>query len=163
MEKKIALFIAMTLDGYIAPESPQVLEWMRITETKAKNVIMGIRTYDWLHENIKEWPFADRECYIFNRKEKIYTENAQHVNPSNLLSFTKELEGNAAIVGGGKIIKSFLENQLVDELTVAIAPILLGQGTSLFPEGEYEQHLTLIETKQVNDFVEIKYKVTREN
>jgi len=164
MENKISLFLAATLDGYIADQDEN-LKWLFSAEGKKEhyqevdNVIMGTRTYDWIVNNLDEWPYQNKACYIFTRKDFEDTEQVKYVNPENLLSFTQKLEGNTFLVGGGKVIKSFLENQLIDEMTLSIAPILLGQGVSLYPQGEYEQKLTLLGTRNFGQFVEVKYKV----
>lgn len=39
------------------------------------------------------------------------------------------------MVGGGKLWSSFLQEKLVDELTITVAPTLLSKGIPLFKEG----------------------------
>jgi dihydrofolate reductase len=45
-------------------------------------------------------------------------------------------------VDGGKVIQSFLRHGLLDELTVSIAPVLLGAGLPLF--GRLDRDVRLI-------------------
>ncbi len=42
---------------------------------------------------------------------------------------------NLAILGSGELIKSLMRRNLVDELILTIAPIVLGSGRRLFPSG----------------------------
>jgi len=39
------------------------------------------------------------------------------------------------LLGGGELVRSFLQEQLIDEIMVAVHPIVLGEGIPLFPPG----------------------------
>jgi dihydrofolate reductase len=43
-----------------------------------------------------------------------------------------ERDARGVYVDGGKVIQGFLEHDLIDEITLARAPILLGDGLPLF-------------------------------
>ena len=49
--------------------------------------------------------------------------------------------------GSGALIRWLLENDLVDELTLLIVPVVLGQGTRLFPDAGPDIALDLIESR----------------
>ena len=36
--------------------------------------------------------------------------------------------------GSGRLVRWLLDNQLVDEITLLVCPVVVGQGTRLFPE-----------------------------
>ena len=72
-----------------------------------------------------------------------------------------DTDKNIWVVGGGEVIKLFIENHWVDELQVTIAPVLLGDGISLFPSGNYKEKLQLIDTKIYGQFVELHYLVKK--
>ncbi len=49
-------------------------------------------------------------------------------------------------VDGGKTIQGFLSEELVDEVTVTVIPVILGEGIPLFGSVQDEIHLTHIRT-----------------
>jgi dihydrofolate reductase len=55
--------------------------------------------------------------------------------------------GELQVHGSGTLIRWLLENNLVDEMTLLVIPVILGQGTRLFPEAGPDIALDLIETR----------------
>ena len=51
-----------------------------------------------------------------------------------------EYDGHVVIMGGGDVIGQAIERNLVDELRLHLAPVLLGGGTPLFRPGTREQY-----------------------
>ncbi|WP_010275220.1 dihydrofolate reductase family protein [Paenibacillus senegalensis] len=175
VKRKVVLFIATSLDGYIAAKD-ESLEWLFKVEGEGDNgfaefygttdtVLMGKKTYDWVkkHEP-NEFPYALKACYVFTRTPRNNTEEVQFVH-GDIPAFVDQLktrEGkNIWLVGGGQLLHSFLENDLVDELIVTVAPAVLGGGIPLFPEGKYQLELRLKGMRRFNQFVELHYEVKR--
>jgi dihydrofolate reductase len=50
-------------------------------------------------------------------------------------------------MGGGELARSFLQSDLIDELSLGIVPILLGNGLPLFPGGFPQRDFRLVENK----------------
>ena len=48
------------------------------------------------------------------------------------------------LFGGGELLRGFVEAHLVDQLEVAIIPVMLGAGLPLLPGGELRSRLTLL-------------------
>ena len=72
----------------------------------------------------------------------------------------KDQEGeNIWIVGGGELLHSFVQEGLVDEFVITVAPTIIGKGIPLFREGNYQLDLSLKGTRIFNQFVELHYKV----
>ena len=49
--------------------------------------------------------------------------------------------------GSGALIRWLLENDLVDEMTLFTFPVVVGQGTRLFPGSGRERVLELVESR----------------
>lgn len=174
-QRKLVLFIATSLDGYIATENDS-LEWLFKVEGEGDNgysdfydtvdtVIMGRRTYDWLLEQqLESFPYEGKECYVFSRT---LSEDNEYVKffSGDLDDFTKQLkdkEGkNIWVMGGGDLIHSFINEKLVDELIITVSPVLIGNGIPLFKEFDFELELTLKSINRFNQFAELRYEVKR--
>jgi len=72
-----------------------------------------------------------------------------------------EVDGVILIAGSATLVRSLIENELVDELRLMVFPVLLGEGKRLFPEGEAKHPLKLIESKTVGDGISlVRYERT---
>lgn len=172
-KRKLILFIATSLDGYIATQD-ESLEWLFNIEGEGDNgysefyetvdtILMGKKTYDWvMKQEAGEFPYKNKECYVFTRSLVEDTEHVKFVN-KDIVSFTTKLKNgkgkNIWIVGGGELLHSFINEKLVDEFILTIAPTLIGKGIPLFKEGDYQLGLSLKGTKTYNQFVELHYEV----
>lgn len=56
-------------------------------------------------------------------------------------------EGELQVHGSGALIRWLLENDLVDEMTLLIVPVVLGQGTRLFPDAGPDIALDLVDSR----------------
>ena len=174
----VKLFIASTLDGYIATENED-LQWLFDVDGEGDNgysdfyrtidsVIMGKRTYDWISREQGErdqWPYANKTCYVLTHQStENNTEKIKFIDVAALRKLTSGFTNPAEVfwvVGGGELIKLFLENHWVDELRITIAPVILGKGIPLFPIGDYTESLRLLSTKTYGQFVELHYLVNK--
>jgi dihydrofolate reductase len=55
--------------------------------------------------------------------------------------------GELQVHGSGTLIRWLLDNDLVDEITLLIVPVVLGQGTRLFPGTGPDMALDLVESR----------------
>jgi dihydrofolate reductase len=173
IKRNLVLFIATSIDGYIATKD-ESLEWLYNVEGEGDNgfsefyetvdtVLLGKRTYDWvMKQEIEEFPYKNKECYVFTRSSIDDTEDVKFVN-DNITEFVDKLKSkdgkNIWIVGGGELLHSFIQEKLVDEIIITIAPTLIGHGIPLFREGEFKLDLSLIGMRTFNQFVELHYLV----
>ncbi|MFS0562457.1 dihydrofolate reductase family protein [Terribacillus sp. 179-K 1B1 HS] len=170
-ERKLVLFIATSLDGYIATKEDS-LDWLYSVEGEGDNgysefyetvdtVLMGKRTYDWIMDHAEQFPYQNKMCYVFTRSEMKNAEDVQFVR-NDIVSFINKLklqEGKDIwMAGGGELLSAFMQEQLVDELILTVAPVLLGSGIPLFKEGN-QTKLTLKRKRSFNQFVELHYEV----
>lgn len=174
-ERKVVLFIAPSLDGYIARKD-ESLDWLMKIEGDGDNgygafydsvdtVVLGRKTYDWVLEHVEgEFPYNDKACYIFTRGEAQKHENIHFVN-EDITEFTTSLKKqpgkNIWVVGGGELIQLFLKEKCIDELIITVAPVIIGNGIPLFHEGDYELELELKNVQRFNQFVELHYIVKK--
>ncbi|PIC87064.1 hypothetical protein CSV72_03530 [Sporosarcina sp. P20a] len=174
-QRKLVLFIAQSLDGYIATKDDS-LEWLFKVEGEGDNgyseffetintVLMGKRTYDWVMEQEKgQFPYSNKNCYVFSRSSLTDTKDVTFIN-GDIVNFTNNLrieEGKDIwIVGGGDILHTFLKEKLVDELIVTVAPTIIGEGIPLFKPDDYKLDLSLRGTRTFNQFVELHYTVIK--
>lgn len=172
MERKVALFIAASLDGYIATEDDS-LDWLFKVEGEGDSgysefyntvdtILLGRRTYDWIMEHEKgDFPYKNKECYVFSNTYKGQNEYVEFVSEDvkDFINRIKKEQGKKIwIVGGGDLLHYFVKEKLVDEFIVTLAPAIIGNGIALFKQGNYEVELKLKEVKQYNQFVQLYYE-----
>lgn len=161
-DRKVILYIAASLDGYIAKPNDD-LNFLSIVQKDGEDygyadfinsvdtVILGRKTYDWVMTQVPEFPHADKNSYIITRtarpaigKTQFYTGNLKDL----VLKLKSEKGKNIFIDGGAEIVNEFLKENLIDEFIISVIPILVGSGTRLFKDGRPEQTLKLLSTKQ---------------
>lgn len=153
--RKLVLFIAQSLDGYIARED-ESLDWLLKYESPGDNgysafyetdgtILLGRRTYEWILRNVPSgFPYQGKECYVFSRSSSRRAGSVTFVN-QDIASFTASLKTQPGqdiwIVGGADVLSPLLRDNLVDEFIIHIAPIILGGGIPLFKAGTREASL----------------------
>jgi dihydrofolate reductase len=55
--------------------------------------------------------------------------------------------GELQVHGSGALIRWLLENKLVDEINLLIVPVVVGQGTRLFPDAGPDIALDLVDSR----------------
>lgn len=156
--RKVILYIAMSLDGYIAQPNDD-LSFLSTVEKEGEDygyaafvagvdtVIMGRKTYDWVMAHAGAFPHADKNAYIITRTARPATGKTVFYtgNLTDLVTQLKSENGkNIFCDGGAEIVNELLQHKLLDELVISVIPILLGNGTKLFKDGRPEQKLELV-------------------
>ncbi|MBC8516161.1 MAG: dihydrofolate reductase [Nitrosopumilus sp.] len=166
---KIIVYIATSLDGYIAREDGNI-DWLpESTESgydafykSIDTVIMGKTTYDQVL-TFGEYPYKDKKSFVFTTTNQKKNENVEFV--SDVKKFVEdgfnEMGKNIWLVGGAQIIASFLKQKAVDEIMVTIIPVILGKGLLLFKNTESEIKLELIKTEKYAQLVDLHYRVLK--
>ncbi|OKL36888.1 dihydrofolate reductase family protein [Domibacillus mangrovi] len=174
-QRKIVLFIAQSLDGYIATKEDS-LDWLFKVEGEGDNgysefletidtILLGKRTYDWIMKHEKGlFPYQNKGCYVFSRSTIGDKDHVTFVN-EDIVHFTTSLKNedgkNIWIVGGGDLLHTFLKEKLVDELILTVAPTIIGDGIPLFKAGHYQLDLSLKGARSFNQFIELHYTVKK--
>lgn len=174
-QRKLVLYIASSLDGYIATED-QNLDWLLSTEGEGDNgysafyntvdtILIGRVTYDWImeHEN-GDFPYKGKECYVFSRTKKEDNEYVKFIS-DDVVRFTNDLMNKNGkriwLVGGGNLLDTFIKEKLVDEIIINITPVILGNGIPLFRNNSFQTQLSLEGINRFNQFVELHYEVLK--
>lgn len=173
--RKISLFIAISLDGYIAKPNND-LSFLKIVEKEGEDygyakftsaidtLIVGRKTYDYVLKEIgsSHYDNGERDIYVITRTPK---PNKGRVTfyTGDIAELVKKLkfENGKDIYcdGGAEVINELLKLDLIDEYIISIIPILLGNGTRLFKDGRPEQLLELISSKSFDTgLMQLHYK-----
>jgi dihydrofolate reductase len=64
--------------------------------------------------------------------------------------------GELQVHGSGNLVRWLFDNQLVDEINLIVCPVVLGQGTRLFPENGPDTALDLVESRSTPKGVTIQ-------
>jgi dihydrofolate reductase len=64
--------------------------------------------------------------------------------------------GELQVHGSGGLIRWLLDNQLVDEITLLVCPVVVGQGTRLFPDTGPDTALDLVDSRSTPKGVTIQ-------
>lgn len=173
--RKIVLYIAMSLDGYIADANGGV-SWLRGQDPDSESegsypefvrdidtVVMGWETYHQVITELSpdEWVYEDLMTYVITHREETSSEKIRfvHESPSELMKKLKELDGKDIwICGGASIARQLMQDGMIDRFYISVIPVLLGAGVRLFGELPEEQELRLMETKSYNGIVELRYE-----
>jgi dihydrofolate reductase len=130
--------------------------------------IMGRKTLDaGLRMTGGKLPKTAMRMYVMSRtKEPGERGGVIFVNepPAALVAQIRRQGGTDIwLMGGGELAREFLRDDLVDEIYVGIAPVLLGEGIPLFPSGFPQREFALMESKSYSEgLVTLKYERKRE-
>jgi dihydrofolate reductase len=151
-DRKVVLFIACSLDGYIAGKDDDIA-WLFDDDdygykkflASIDTVLMGRRTYDQALR-MGPFPYPDKDCYVFSRSLMGGDDNIEFVNQpvKDFVQTLREREGTDIwLVGGSELIDLFMKERLVDEFIISIHPVVLGEGIRMFRSGFPKQALKL--------------------
>jgi dihydrofolate reductase len=147
-------FVAASVDGYIATEDDD-LDWLISLDAGASTpdtnnpyesfiervgaMAMGATTYEWILEHdTGPWPYR-QPCWVFTHRDLPVREGADvrfthEPVPAAHAAMVEAAAGrNVWVVGGGELVGTFLDHDLLDELILSVTPVLLGGGKPLLP------------------------------
>lgn len=189
---KCSIFIAPSVDGYIATEDGGV-HWLEtagkpLSDKESSSdlmkhfnmsmpnymkdvdcMIMGRKLMEVLSSyNLtpEQWPYGDTKIIVLSNTMKEPSENLKdkvEMYSGSIPELIAKLEKEGykhAYVDGGTTITAFLNLELINEMTLTLAPVLLGSGIPLF--GRLSKQINLEDAQATafpNNFIEIKYKV----
>lgn len=164
MNKKNIVFIARSLDGFIAGKNGE-LDWLHsipnpdnvemgfidlMNEIDA--VVMGRTTYETVIGFGGDWPYKKHVFVLSNSINEIRVDLKEQVtllsgNTKVILETINDKGYNILYIDGGRTIQSFLKEDLIDELRISTIPILLGGGFPLFGDLDKPLEFDHVESK----------------
>lgn len=183
--RKLILWNVITLDGCFEGEKPwdlsfHELVWGPELESlsskqlyEADMLIFGKNTYEgmakyWqnVKESTEEKTAQDMNAIrkvVCSRSLKSATWNNTEIVRDAVVEVAKlkqEGDGPMYIFGSGNLVESLMYANLLDEVRLCIAPILLGKGRRLFTEKNKKHNLKLLESQQLaNGGLFVRHKV----
>ena len=173
--RKVILYIAMSLDGYIADQNGRV-DWLNayndaeegtdsysLLLKKVDTVVMGYNTYHqivtelsperWVYEGLKSYVITHNK--IPSNPEIMFENNS----PGNLVKNLKKESGKDIwICGGANIISQLMHEALIDMFHISVIPTILGNGIRLFDNINSEMKLDFVQVRSGSEIIELIYE-----
>lgn len=151
MSLKASVFIATSLDGFIAREDG-VIDWLMDADrllpagedcgyadfmSGMDVLIMGRNTYEQV-AGFEVWPYEGKRVVVLTSRPVCLRVGpgirleCSAESPKVLLNRLAAEGFRQAYVDGGKVIQSFLAEGLIQNMTLTVIPVLIGAGRRLF-------------------------------
>ncbi len=126
---------------------------------------MGRKTYEKIRSFGVEWPYPNQNCHVItsNNKLEIFSPNTSFspYDRNEINKLINQSKNDLWVVGGGQLITKMLDDQLIDELTISLIPVLIGKGIPLIQEIQNDIHLNLSDHEVFpNGILNLTYKKT---
>ncbi|MDJ1472873.1 dihydrofolate reductase family protein [Cytophagaceae bacterium DM2B3-1] len=164
MNKRNLVFIATSIDGYIADKDGGI-DWLHSIPNPDNNdmgyaefmshidaIIMGRKTFEVVCGFDIEWPYQ-KPVFVLS-KSMVSVPEKYKDKVSLVKGELREILGEihrkgfySLYIDGGVTIQSFLKEDLIDEMTITLIPYLLGGGVPLFSDLSEQLSFRCIDTK----------------
>lgn len=164
------MFVGISLDGYIAGPHEEI-DWLFTDQDyglKAffktiDTVLLGRRTYDMM-VRLGESSYKGMKNYVFSRKIRKGESPEVEFVSSDAAGFVRALRRSTGkdiwLVGGGELFRYLLRRGLVDDILLAVHPVVLGKGIPLFPQKKPNVRLKVRRARPYNTgLVLVEYRV----
>ena len=177
MENRNIVFIAKSLDGFIAGKNGE-LDWMHTIPNpenvemgfidlmnRVDGIVMGRNTFEIGCGFDSDWFYYKPVFVLISTLESIpqkLKDKAEIVkgSPAEVLKILHNRGYNKLYIDGGFTIQSFLKAGLIHELVITTMPVLLGKGIPLFGELPRPRELNHVKTTVfLNQLVQSHYEI----
>ncbi len=180
MSLKASVFIATSLDGFIA-RSDGGLDWLDAANATVPEgedcgyaafsesvdaMIMGRNTYEKVL-SFGQWPYT-KPVIVLSRNKMVIPEELRSTvshsseSPQELCDRLSSEGVKQLYIDGGITIQRFMAAGLVDDLTITLIPVILGEGIPLFGGLEQDIPLKHVSTTSYDfGFVQLVYEVVK--
>jgi len=173
--RKCILYVAMSLDGFIADEKGSV-GWLDEFNGKGEDygyasflatvdtLVMGRTTYDQVL-TFGEWQYTGKRCFVLTHRPGQKNDDVVFTgeNVGELIQRLKSEKGKDIwLVGGAKVIDSFLKVGEIDTFIISVMPVMLGKGVRLFSDSHPQGRVDLVRNEKMGNVVQLEYRTVRE-
>jgi len=168
MEVRFAVFIAVSLDGYIARADGSIDFLAPFHDEEhgygaffagVDALVIGRGTYDTVL-GFPEWPYGGKRVIVATTRPvpASHGEEMWSGSPRELAGRLDREGVRRVYLDGGALVRGFLREDLVDEMAINVIPILLGSGRPLFSSGLPEMPLRLLDARSFpSGVVQLRY------
>lgn len=176
---KISVYIATTIDGFIAREEGDV-SWLDDYDqdpgedcgfgsffASVDCLVMGRKTFEKVL-SFGEWPYGDKKVVVLSSndveipEELSSTVECMSGSPMEIVERLSQRGFEHLYIDGGATIRGFLAAGMVDSLILTRVPLVLGSGISLFDGLAEEIPLQHVATQSFpNGLVQDEYRIGR--
>jgi dihydrofolate reductase len=151
--RRIKYFVAVSLDGYIAGPDNEI-DWLFTDQDyglsaflkTVDTVLIGRKTYEMM-QKLGSDSYTGKQNYVFSRKKKTNERENVHwidEDPEVFVPKLREKPGaDIWVVGGGLLFGYLLDRNLIDEIILAVHPIILGEGIPFVDQIRKKHNLKL--------------------
>ena len=176
MNKKNSVFIATSLDGYIADKNGGI-DWLYLIPNPDHDdmgyvefisdidaLVMGRTTFETVCGFDVDWPYDKPVFVLSNTLSEIPQSHKgkAFLVKGTLAEILEQIYQKGfyrLYIDGGTTIQNFLKADLIDEMIITTIPILLGGGFPLFSELPNQLEFELVKTKTfLNQITQTHYK-----
>lgn len=167
---RCSAFLAASLDGFIArPDGG--LDWLKPFDASGEDygldaflrsvdaIAVGRGTYD-VVLGFAEWPYAGKRVVVLTHRPPAprHGETFASGTPDEIVASLGAAGVRRAYVDGGATVSAFLRAGLLDDVTVSVIPIVLGDGIRLFQPPLPERRLVLKDVRAFpSGLVQLRY------
>lgn len=173
MTTEIILYIAVSVDGYIATKDGAV-DWLSCVDDEAEDygyaafydsvdaLVMGSHTYEQIL-GFDDWPYADKISYVMTDRDLPGDRDDVQLVSKDAPAVVQMMKANGHqrvwLVGGGQLASHFHQQKLISEYQLFIIPVTLGQGIPLFSGQQMLQQLELTHSRPYpKGVIEVHYR-----
>ena len=130
--------------------------------TSIDTIVMGRKTYD-VALAFGSWPYAEKRCIVVTHSPCCASRRGILLRRHHEARERLDAEGSKRVyVDGGALVAQFFAANLIEDVTISVLPILLGEGTPIAPKIGHDVRLRLEEHRAFESgLVQLSYRVVK--
>ena len=166
--RKIILNAAISLDGMIegpngeydwcpSPSKKKMTDFLNKIDT----IFLGRKSFELAGKSI----FPQKKHYVFSTTltKEVGFQLINQDAKQQVMEIKNQPGKDIWLFGGAKLVTFFLNEKLIDELWLAVVPIVLGKGQPLFSDIHQRSYFTLTQATPANGYLSVDYRYQPNN